>query len=169
MLKHLFVQTKQKKLILLSILTLALSACGQKEVTRKPPAPAVSVYQLESQKVGSYREFVARTEAFKEASLRARVEGELLEKNFKEGTVVDKGQVLLKIDPTAYNTALASAKAALNSTLSAEDNAVRNLKRATELIGDGYISQSDFDNIKSKKQDSNLIIVKANPICETIQ
>jgi len=30
-------------------------------------------------------------------------------------------------------------------------------------------SQSDFDNIKSKKQDSNLIIVKANPICETIQ
>jgi hypothetical protein len=30
-------------------------------------------------------------------------------------------------------------------------------------------SQSDFDNIKNKKQDSNLIIVKANPICETIQ
>ena len=30
-------------------------------------------------------------------------------------------------------------------------------------------SQSDFDNLKSKKQDSNLIIVKANPICETIQ
>jgi hypothetical protein len=30
-------------------------------------------------------------------------------------------------------------------------------------------SQSDFDNIKNNKQDSNLIIVKANPICETIQ
>ena len=26
-----------------------------------------------------------------------------------------------------------------------------------------------LDNIKNKKQDSNLIIVKANPICETIQ
>jgi hypothetical protein len=30
-------------------------------------------------------------------------------------------------------------------------------------------SQSDFDNIKNNKQDSNLIIIKANPICETIQ
>ena len=30
-------------------------------------------------------------------------------------------------------------------------------------------SKSDFDNIKKSKQDSNLIIVKANPLCETIQ
>jgi hypothetical protein len=30
-------------------------------------------------------------------------------------------------------------------------------------------SKSDFDNIKKTKQDSNLIIVKANPLCETIQ
>jgi membrane fusion protein (multidrug efflux system) len=161
MLKHLFIQTKQKKIILLSILTLVLSACGQKEVTRKPPTPAVSVYQLESQKVGSYREFVARTEAFKEASLRARVEGELLEQNFKEGTVVDKGQVLLKIDPTAYNTALASAKAALNSTLSTEGNAVRNLKRANELIGDGYISQSDFDKLTTEESQAKAAVESA--------
>jgi hypothetical protein len=30
-------------------------------------------------------------------------------------------------------------------------------------------SQSDFDNIKKTKNDSNLIIVKANPLCETLQ
>jgi len=30
-------------------------------------------------------------------------------------------------------------------------------------------SQSDFDSIEKTKHDSNLIIVKANPICETIQ
>ena len=30
-------------------------------------------------------------------------------------------------------------------------------------------SQSDFDNIEKTKQDSNLIIVKANPLCETLQ
>ena len=29
-------------------------------------------------------------------------------------------------------------------------------------------SQSDFDNIEKTKKDSNLIIVKANPICETL-
>ena len=30
-------------------------------------------------------------------------------------------------------------------------------------------SQSDFKNIENTKNDSNLIIVKANPLCETIQ
>jgi len=30
-------------------------------------------------------------------------------------------------------------------------------------------SQSDFDNIEKTNQDSNLIIVKANPLCETLQ
>jgi len=30
-------------------------------------------------------------------------------------------------------------------------------------------SQSDFDNIKKTQHDANLIIVKANPLCETIQ
>jgi len=30
-------------------------------------------------------------------------------------------------------------------------------------------SQSDFDNIEKTKKDSNLIIVKANPLCETLQ
>ena len=30
-------------------------------------------------------------------------------------------------------------------------------------------SKTDFENIEKTKQDSNLIIVKANPLCETIQ
>ena len=30
-------------------------------------------------------------------------------------------------------------------------------------------SQSDFDNIEKTKKDSNLIIIKANPLCETLQ
>ena len=30
-------------------------------------------------------------------------------------------------------------------------------------------SQSDFDNIGKTKKDANLIIVKANPLCETLQ
>ena len=30
-------------------------------------------------------------------------------------------------------------------------------------------SQFDFDKIEKSKKDSNLIIIKANPICETLQ
>jgi membrane fusion protein (multidrug efflux system) len=52
--------------------------------------------------VGRHREFVARIQDFKEASLRARVEGELIERHFREGGMVEKDQLLLKIDPANY-------------------------------------------------------------------
>ena len=99
MLKHFIRQSSRfnlttNKFVLFSLLSLTLTACSKDEVKAKPPAPAVSVYSIQSQQIGGYREFVARTEAFKEADLRARVEGELIERHFKEGSNVEKGQVL---------------------------------------------------------------------------
>ena len=72
------------KFIFFGLLSLTLTACSKEEVKVKPPAPAVSVYSIKSQSIGGYREFVARTEASKEADLRARVEGELLERHFRD-------------------------------------------------------------------------------------
>ncbi len=118
------------KVTLLSLSSLTLFACSEPKPQAAPPAPAVSVYQVKTQEIGRYREFVARTEASKEANLRARVEGELIERNFREGSIVKKGQILLKIDPSAYKAELTSAQADLSSRKSGEDNAIRNLKRA---------------------------------------
>jgi len=161
-------QNKSKfvKISLLSLFSLTLFACGQQEVKTKPPAPAVSVYTISTEDIGSYREFVARTEASKEANLRARVEGELIERHFREGSIVEKDQVLLKIDPAAYQAALASAKADLSSRISGEDNAVRNLKRAKELIGDGYISQSDFDRLTTEESQAKAAVKSAQAALE---
>ena len=132
--------------------TIFIASCGQKDVVQADaPPPAVSVYTVESKEIGKYREFVARTEASKEVNLRARVEGELIERHFEEGKSVEQSQVLLKIDPAAYIASVAQARADLNSAISGEENAVRNLKRATELIEDGYISQSDFDRLTTEE------------------
>lgn len=159
-------QEKFIKISLLSLFSLTLLACGQQEVKTKPPAPAVSVYTIATENIGSYREFVARTDASKEANLRARVEGELIERHFKEGSVVEKGQILLKIDPAAYQAALSSAKADLSSRISGEDNAIRNLKRAKELIGDGYISQSDFDRLTTEESQAKSAVKSAQAALE---
>ncbi len=154
------------KIALIGLLTLTLTACGKQEVQVAPPAPAVSVYSIKSQPVGGYREFVARTEAFKEANLRARVEGELLERHFREGSIVEKGQVLLKIDPAAYKAALSAAKADLSSRISGEENAKRNLKRANELINDGYISQSDYDRLTTEESQAKSAVKSAQASLE---
>lgn len=144
-------QISTSKLAILGLLSLTLTACGKEKIKVKPPVPAVSVYLIKAQPIGGYREFVARTEAFKEADLRARVEGELIERHFREGSNVEKGQVLLKIDPAAYEAALSAAKADLSSRISGEENAKRNLKRANDLIDDGYISQSDYDRLTTEE------------------
>jgi len=155
-----------RKIVLLGLFSLTLSACGKEAAKVQPPAPAVSVYSIKSQPVGGYREFVARTEAFKEANLRARVEGELLERHFREGSIVEKGQVLLKIDPAAYEAALSSANADLSSRISGEDNAKRNLKRANDLIDDGYISQSDFDKLTTEESQAKSAVKAAKAALE---
>jgi membrane fusion protein (multidrug efflux system) len=151
---------------MIGLLSLTLIACSEEPPKTKPPAPAVSIYSVQSQPVGGYREFVARTEAFKEANLKARVEGELIERTFTEGSNVEKGQILLKIDPAAYDAALAAANADLSSRLSAQENAKRNLKRANELINDGYISQSDFDRLTTEDSQSKSAVKAAEAALE---
>ena len=149
------------KVILISLLTISIFSCTEPAKKRKIPAPAVSVYNINVEEVGKHREFVARTQAFKEANLRARVEGELIERHFKEGAMVEKDQLLLKIDPENYEALLTQAKADLASKVSGEDNAIRNLKRAKELIGDGYISQSDFDRLTTEESQAKASVKSA--------
>lgn len=132
----------------LSMIAITVVSCSQAEQAKKPmPAPAVSVYEIKENEIGSYREFVARTVASKEVDLRARIEGELIERHFDEGSRVEKGQVLLKIDPAAYQASLESSQADLSSMVAGADRAKRDLKRGREVAGDGYISQSDLDKL----------------------
>lgn len=166
MLKQLLKQKQSRHVFLLSFILLGLFACSEPEQKAATPAPAVSVYKVQSDEIGSYREFVARTQASKEANLTARVKGELLERHFREGSMVEKGQVLLKIDPAEYQAALSSAKADLTSRLSGEDNAIRNLKRAKELINDGYISQSDFDRLTTEESQAKAAVKSARAALE---
>ncbi|MBA6349378.1 efflux RND transporter periplasmic adaptor subunit [Colwellia sp. BRX8-9] len=133
---------------LLSVMTFTVISCGQVEQVKiAAPAPAVSVYQIKVNEIGSYREFVARSVASKEVDLRARVEGELIDRNFSEGSIVEKSQVLLNIDPAAYQVSLESAKADLASKVAGANGAARDLKRGREVAGQGYISQSDLDKL----------------------
>ena len=144
-----------------------LSGCGQSNETQpSPPKPAVSAYIIKSDEIGTYREFVARTQAFKEVNLIARVEGELIERGFKEGAMVVKEQMLFKIDPAAYNASLASAKADLSSAVAGEERAARDLKRGNKIAKDGYISQSDLDKLITNEAQAESAVKVAQAVLE---
>lgn len=138
-------------------------------MAEKTPAPAVSVFNVVTQDVGNYREFVARTEAFQEVSIRARVEGELIERHFEEGAYVEQGQLLLKIDSSAYQSSLAEIKADLNSKLAGAQGAQRDLNRGKEIASQGYISQSDLDKLTTKYQQAAAAVSAAQASLDKAQ
>ena len=131
----------------LMISTLLLSGCDSDQTEQRPQIPpaAVSVYDVQTQKVGGYSEYIGRSEAINVVDIRARVEGFLVKRNFTEGSMVDKNQLLYELDRAPFEAALKGAKAKLSSSQANLVNARKSLERSQDLIKSGAISQSDLD------------------------
>src|SRR5713101_8035384 len=74
-----------------------------------PPAsqpPEVSVVTVRKTSVPVVSELPGRTSAYLVAQVRARVDGIVLKREFKEGSEVKTGQRLYQIDPAPYIAAL---------------------------------------------------------------
>ena len=132
-----------------------------------PPAPeavkpSVKVLEVIVKEITPTEEFVGRTEATQDIQIKAKIRGNLLKTNFEEGSNVEKDQLLFEIDPEQYQAALKAAKALVAQSRAAYDTAVRNFKRGEGLIQDKYISQSDYDNLLSKKLQTAAALQSAN-------
>jgi multidrug efflux system membrane fusion protein len=74
-----------------------------------------------------------------------RVDGELILVNFTEGQTVQKGDLLLKIDPRPYQVALTQAEGQLAKDQAALFSAKQDLTRYQSLVKDGSISKQQLD------------------------
>ena len=123
-----------------AITFISLVSCGKTEAPPDAPPPAVEVQEVFMEPVATEFEFVARTRATEDTDIRARITGTIIERNFAEGQIVNKDELLFKIDQRPYQTALNAAKAELARATSALKVAERNLNRGKDLKPDGYIS-----------------------------
>ena len=94
-----------------------------------------------------------------EVNITAEVSGQILALPVKEGDQVEKGDLLVQINPDLYEAALNRAQAAANSARSnlasakaqhAQANAQyfaaeKNWQRTQQLFGDKVVSQADYD------------------------
>ena len=78
-------------------------------------------------------EFVGRFEAVDEVAIRSRVSGYLDEVHFKDGAVVNKGDLLFTIDQRPYQAAFDAAKSQVDVAKSLLDFTKMQLDRAEEL------------------------------------
>lgn len=139
---------------LLSLMVLSLLAaagCSKKQgadgaAGGQMPPPEVGVVTLQPGTIPVQRDLVGRLSAFRSADVRARVPGVVQRRVYEEGSDVRKGEVLFLIDPAPLQAALGQAKAAQATAQANYANARSAADRARKLIGQKFISQSDYDN-----------------------
>ncbi|MDH4012091.1 MAG: biotin/lipoyl-binding protein, partial [Desulfobacterales bacterium] len=93
------------------------------------PPPLVTVAAVTLQDVNPPAEYVGHVEAIQAVDLRARVEGFLEQVNFKEGDVVQDGDLLYSIEQAPYKTKVAADKARVAQAEAELDRANSHLKR----------------------------------------
>jgi len=76
------------------------------------PVVPVSVATAERRDMPYYLTGLGSVTAYYTVSVKSRVDGELMQVNFKEGQNVQKGDLLAVIDPRPYQVALEQAQAA---------------------------------------------------------
>ncbi len=77
--------------------------------------------------------------------VKARVSGEILELNGREGDSVKAGQVLVRIDPTEYQRRLHQAEQQADAAKTQIDIAKRQFDNNKALVDQGFISKTALD------------------------
>ncbi len=116
--------------------------------TEAPAAPAavpVSVAKAETRRITTWESFSGRLEAIERVEVRPRVGGAILSAHFREGALVEKGDLLVTIDPEPYAAAVERAEAEVAAAEARVALAKTELERARKLVITSAIPQSGVD------------------------
>lgn len=95
--------------------------------------PTVTVSEPLARDLNSRLQFLGQFSPVERVELRAQVGGTLTRIGFKDGDIVNKGQVLFEIDPTQYQVKLSEATAQLEGAQARYDLSTQELNRAQTL------------------------------------
>ncbi|BCU08116.1 efflux RND transporter periplasmic adaptor subunit [Allochromatium tepidum] len=138
--------------VLCAALALALTGCEPAKPTaakREMPPPSVIAVAAETKTIEEEAKFVGRVVAIDRVELRARVEGFLKERRFKEGQTVAVGDVLFVIEPDQYAAVVEQRAADLEKAKADSQNAEAQLARGLELLKQKNIAQAKVDELQA--------------------
>ncbi len=151
------------------MVTGALYGCSPKAQDQAPGAPPVTVATPLRQQVVDWDEFTGRFEAVEAVDVRARVGGYIQGVHFRDGQMVQKGQLLFTLDPRPAQAALAQARAQVAQAQSQLSLARANLARSESLLASQAVSQAEYDSNKAAVQAAEANLEAANAATRTAQ
>ncbi len=131
-----------------------------------PPAQ-VGVVTVQPQAVSIQSELPGRVSALRVAQVRARVNGVVLKRLFREGSDVKAGQPLFQIDPAIYQAAVDSAQANLGRTQASLSQATSVAERYKPLVAVNAVSQLDYSNALSSQKLAEAEVASAKAALQT--
>jgi RND family efflux transporter MFP subunit len=140
------VSTKVPPFILFAVVILAMIGCGRTQAAPPAMAPEVKVAPVIQQDVPVYSEWVATLDGYVNAQVRPQVSGYIIKQNYKEGSLVHKGEVLFEIDPRPFQSALDHAKGDLAQAQAQLGKSTLDVERDTPLAEARAIAKSQLDN-----------------------
>src|ERR1043165_1006202 len=124
---------------------LLATGCSRKPAQTAAPPPEVLVTTVQPQDVPRVLERVATLDGFINANINAQVQGYIVSRDYQEGSVVKKGDLLFHIDPRPFEAALAQAKGTLAKDKANQVKADADEKGAMDLLNKKEISDKRTD------------------------
>jgi membrane fusion protein, multidrug efflux system len=138
-----------KGITLLAMAAVFSAACSHPEPKRAPEAVPVTAATVERRAVPVEVSAIGHVEPLSTVSIRAQVGGTITRVWFREGQDVQKGDMLLTIDPRPYEAALRQAQGSLARDQAQAQNAVAESKRYAELVQKDYVTREQADQIQA--------------------
>lgn len=145
--------------LLLAAVVLAAS-CAQQQPP-PPPKPKVIVSRPLDREVVEWDEYTARLEAVDFVEVRARVSGYLQSIHFRDGAIVQKGDLLFQIDPRPYQAILNRAEGEVAVAKARLELARTRLERARKLVGRDAISREEADTREAEARQAEAALESA--------
>jgi len=144
-----------------ALLALLLAGCGGKDGGQQkaaghgaPPPPEVNVVKVGKSTATLTQDLPGRLEAYRTAQVRARVDGIVEKRLFKEGSDVKEGKTLYRIDARTY-------RAAYDSAAADAEVAKKTVARYKPLLEAKAISQQDYDLAVAKLKQAQAALAQA--------
>jgi membrane fusion protein (multidrug efflux system) len=153
-------------------LMVTLAACGAKDAGPAaagggggsgPPPATVGVVTVANQAIALQTELPGRVSPVRIAQVRARVNGVVLQRLFREGSEVKAGQLLYQIDAAPYKATLDSAQASVAKAEANLSQASAQVERYKPLVAANAISKQDYTALitTQKQAEADLAAAKA--------
>ena len=110
-----------------------------------PPPLGVEVARVEQRDVPIYSEWIGTTDGMNNAEIKAQVAGYVLSKNYTEGSLVRKGQLLFEIDPRPLQALLDQARGKLAQAQGQLAQAGSQLSQAEAQVAQAASQHSQAD------------------------